>query len=254
MEYKNISLEIEDGVARLTLNRPPLNILNIEMMNEMNAVFEELKGETLKSLVIQAEGKAFCAGVDVGEHTAEKVHEMITTFHRMFRLLNAVPGISIGVVNGAALGGGCELSMFCDLVIASESSKFGQPEIKVGVIAPVAAVILPHLIGRNRALEMLATGDTIDGKEAERIGLINHCFPTEGFTDRAEEFIGRIANMSARIIRFTRDAVDKSFYSTVEGGIQTVEEIYLEALMKSEDAHEGLKAFMERRPPKWTDK
>lgn len=254
MEFKHILFEKKDGIARLTLNRPPLNILNIEMMNEIISVFNELQTENLKLLVIQSEGKAFCAGVDVSEHTAEKVHEMIPTFHKMFKLLNSVPGISLAVVNGVALGGGCELATFCDIVIASELSKFGQPEVKVGVLAPVAAIILPRLIGRNRAVEMLVTGEPIDGREAERIGLINKCFPADGFQDKAEEFISKLAGMSAPVLRFNKKAIDSALYSSVLYGIERIEEIYLKELMKAEDAHEGLRAFLEKRPPKWKDK
>lgn len=254
MEYKHILVEKKEGVARVTLNRPPLNILNIEMMNELNSVFKELQKENLKLLVLQAQGKAFCAGVDVSEHIAERVHKMIATFHRMFNLLNSVPGISMAVVNGVALGGGCELATFCDIIIASELAKFGQPEIKVGVFAPIAAIILPRLIGRHRALELLATGDTIDGREAERIGLINKCFSADGFQDKVEEFISKITSMSAPVLRLSKKSVDRGLYSTVSYAIGQIEDIYLNELMKLEDANEGLMSFLEKRPPKWKNK
>ncbi|MBI4723005.1 MAG: enoyl-CoA hydratase/isomerase family protein [Candidatus Stahlbacteria bacterium] len=258
MEYKHILVDKRDGVVKITLNRPPLNILNIEMMNEMNTVFDGLQKETLKLLVIQGgappQVKAFCAGVDVSEHTDDKVNEMMTTFHKMFKLLNSVPAVSIAVVNGVALGGGCELATFCDIVIASEIAKFGQPEIRVGVFAPVAAVILPHLIGRNRAIELLVTGNTIDGKEAERIGLINHCFAVDGFQNKVDEFISRIASMSASILQLTKRAVDKALYSSVVNSIEPIEELYLKELMNTEDVHEGLRAFLDKRIPKWSDR
>jgi cyclohexa-1,5-dienecarbonyl-CoA hydratase len=254
MEFKNILFDKKEGIARLTLNRPPLNVLNIEMMNEINTALENLQTENLKLLVFQSQGKAFCAGVDVAEHTEEKVKEMIATFHKLFYLLNSVPAISMAIVDGVALGGGCELAIFCDIVIASERAKFGQPEIKVGVFAPVATVILPHLIGRNRTLEMLATGDPIDGKEAERIGLINKCFSIQDFDEKKKEFINKIASMSAPVLQIIKKATDKSLYLNAMQGIKEVETIYLNELMQLEDAHEGLQAFLEKRPPKWKDK
>ena len=158
MGFQHIRFEKSDGVARLVLNKPPLNVLNIAMMREINAALESLNEDaTVKVLVFEAaEGsKAFSAGVDVSEHTAEMVEEMIVVFHRIFRLLNALEVPTVAVVGGAALGGGCELVLFCDMVIASEKASFGQPEIQVGVFAPVAAVAWPGIIGSKKALELL---------------------------------------------------------------------------------------------------
>src|SRR4030043_994031 len=131
MAFKHIQVEWKDGVARLTLNRPPLNWLNIEMMAEFNAYLESLmKEKTLKLLVIQAVGKAFSVGVEVADHLGDLGPKMIETFHKMFRLMDSLNVPSIGVDNGAALGGGCELAIYCDMVIATEKAKFGQPEIQ----------------------------------------------------------------------------------------------------------------------------
>ena len=138
MAFKHIQTELKDGVATLTLNRPPLNVLNIEMMEEINTYFEGLmKEKSLKLLVIQAMGKAFSAGVDVGEHLGDLVYKMIEVFHKIFRLMEGLKVPSIAVVNGSALGGGCELALYCDMVIATEKAKFGQPEIQVGVFPPL---------------------------------------------------------------------------------------------------------------------
>ncbi len=151
MTFKHIQTELKDGVATLTLNRPPLNVLNIEMMEEINTYFEGLmKEKSLKLLVIQAVGKAFSAGVDVGEHLGDLVCKMIEVFHKIFRLMEGLKVPSIAVVNGSALGGGCELALYCDMVIATEKAKFGQPEIQVGVFPPIAALVFPRMIGRKR--------------------------------------------------------------------------------------------------------
>ena len=144
-DYKHIHLNIENSVATITLDREGYNILNIEMMEEINGALESLEaGRNLKALVIDAKGKAFSAGVDVSEHTTELVEQMIGTFHKMFALLDAFECPTISVVQGAALGGGCELACFCDMVVAAAGVKFGQPEVKVGVFPPVAAASFPQ--------------------------------------------------------------------------------------------------------------
>ena len=158
MGYQFIQLELKDGLATITLNRAPLNVLNIAMMKEINAALDALQGQPVKLLLFQAAGKAFSAGVDVGEHLGEQVVEMIEVFHGIFRRMDQLPALSIASVQGAALGGGCELALYCDLVIASEKAKFGQPEIQVGVFPPIAALILPRQIGRKKALELVLSG------------------------------------------------------------------------------------------------
>ncbi len=253
--YESIACDIQDGVARITLNRPPLNILNIAMMKEVNSALESLDSrDDAKLLVIDHEGKAFSAGVDIKDHTADKVEEMIDVFHQIFRLLNALEMPSLAVVKGAALGGGCELATFCDMAVASEKASFGQPEIKAGVFPPIAAVVLPYLIGRNRTLEFTLTGEVIGAEEAERIGLINRVFPAEGFADELDGFIAKLTSMSAPILKLAKRAVDRSLYVSVDEAISRVEEIYLGDLMQTEDIHEGLTAFMEKRKPEWKNK
>ncbi|UCE20269.1 MAG: enoyl-CoA hydratase/isomerase family protein [Gemmatimonadota bacterium] len=253
--WKHILFEEKDGVARIILNRPPLNVLNIEMMKEINTVLEELQSKTdVKLMVLNGEGKAFSAGVDVKEHTAEKVSEMIEIFHRMFRLLNSLEPPTLAVVHGAVLGGGCELATFCDMVLASDEATFGQPEIKVGVLPPIAAVIFPHLVRRNRALELVLTGEIISAREAERIGLINRVFPHEHFQEKAEEFVSKLQSLSAPVLRLTKKAVDIGLYASVDEAISNVESVYLDQLMSLEDAHEGLSAFLNKRKPVWKNR
>jgi cyclohexa-1,5-dienecarbonyl-CoA hydratase len=252
---KYILFEEKEGVATLTLNRPPVNVLNIEMMEEINRILKELQSHTdVKVVVIKGEGKAFSAGVDVKDHTADKVHEMITVFHGMFRLLNSLEQPTLAVVHGATLGGGCELATFCDMVIASEEATFGQPEITVGVLPPVAAVIFPHLIQRNRALELVLTGDIVSAQEAERIGLINKVFPKEHFQENVQDFITKLSSLSAPVLRLTKKAVDVGLYASVDDALSNVESIYLDELMSLEDAHEGLNAFLEKRKPVWKNR
>ena len=197
MSYQFIQLEVKDGLATITLKREPLNVLNIAMMKEINQALDSLKGQSFKLLLFKAAGKAFSAGVDVGEHLGDQVNEMIEVFHGIFRRMDNLPAVSIASVQGAALGGGCELALYCDLVIASEKAKFGQPEIQVGVFPPIAALIMPRLTARKKALELILSGEIIPAQEALSLGLINKVVPVES--------PGRgTAKISGEVFRFKR--------------------------------------------------
>jgi cyclohexa-1,5-dienecarbonyl-CoA hydratase len=257
MDFQNIMFAKQDGVARIALNRPPLNVLNIAMMREINAVLEELlQDSTVKVLVFETvEGsKAFSAGVDIAEHTADLVQEMIEVFHRIFRLLDELEIPTVAVVDGAALGGGCELALFCDMVLASERASFGQPEIQVGVFPPIAVIAMPELIGPKKAMEMVLIGDRIRADEALRIGLVNKVAPVDDFGEAAVEFVGKLANLSASILRLTKRAVRLGGRKPFADGLEAVEALYLGPMMATEDANEGLAAFIEKRAPVWKDK
>jgi cyclohexa-1,5-dienecarbonyl-CoA hydratase len=237
------------------LNRPPLNVMNIAMMMEINSGLEILRSNPgAKALVIKAEGKAFSAGVDIADHTVDKVDGMMKEFHRTFELLHSFKIPSIAIVDGAALGGGCELAIYCDMVIASERGKFGQPEIKVGVFPPIAAAMFPRLVGRNRTLELLMSGEAISATEAERIGLINRVFPAEGFEQHVSTFLSKFTAQSKVILEMTKRAVDTGLYRPCMEAITRAEDLYMNEMMKTEDANEGLQAFMQRRQPQWKNR
>ncbi len=254
-DFKDIIFERGEGVARLTLNRPPLNVLTIAMMREINTALESLQEDVeSKLLIITGQGKAFSAGVDVAEHTADKVEEMITVFHRIFRLLRRLEIPTVAIVNGAALGGGCELAIGCDMVIAAEHAKIGQPEIQVGVFAPLAAVLFPRLVGRAKALELLLTGDVIRAPEAARIGLINKAVPADDLDAEVQGLIVKLTGLSGAVLRLSKRAVYASLDRGFEEALAAVEDIYLKELMQTEDAHEGLAAFLEKRPPEWRNR
>jgi cyclohexa-1,5-dienecarbonyl-CoA hydratase len=250
--HSSIDFEIRDTVARITLNQPPLNIIDIRMMEEIHDALEHIQSVgDVKVLVLKHQGKAFSAGVSIKDHSPDKVGEMLEKFHGLFRLLDSFEQPSVALVDGMALGGGCELAVFCDMVIASDRATFGQPEIKVGVFPPVAAVVFPRLVGRNRTLELLLTGDVIDAGEAKAIGLINKVFPAQAFGEKSEEFISKLTSLSGKILGLTKRAVDQSLYTSVSDGISSAEQLYLQELMKTEDAKEGLNAFLEKRRPIW---
>ena len=254
MGFKHIQTELKEGVATLTLNRPPVNILNIEMMEEVNTYFESLlKEKALKLLVIQAAGKAFSAGVDVGEHLGDLVYKMIEVFHRMFRLMDALKVPSIAVVNGSALGGGCELAVYCDMVMATEKAKFGQPEIQVGVFPPIAALVFPRMMGRKKALELILSGDVISAQEALALGMINKIVPEASLAEEVSRFVEKFKKLSGTVLKLTKEATLAGLNDDAERGLKVIEKIYLDRLMKTHDAIEGLKAFIDKRKPTWKD-
>jgi cyclohexa-1,5-dienecarbonyl-CoA hydratase len=254
MVFKHIQTELKEGVATLTLNRPPVNVLNIEMMEEINTYFESLlKEKALKLLVIQAAGKAFSAGVDVGEHLGDLVYKMIEVFHRMFRLMDALKVPSIAVVNGSALGGGCELAVYCDMVMATEKAKFGQPEIQVGVFPPIAALVFPRMMGRKKALELILSGDVISAQEALALGMINKIVPEASLAEEVSRFVEKFKKLSGTVLKLTKEATLAGLNDDAEKGLKVIEKIYLDRLMKTHDAIEGLKAFIDKRKPTWKD-
>ena len=254
-DFRRILYSAEGGLTRITLNLPPLNIIDIPMLDEIHSALARVESEKdAKVLVFDHQGKAFSAGVSIRDHTPDKVSDMIDKFHGVFRKLNTLDLPTIALVDGMALGGGCELAVFCDIVLASERATFGQPEIKVGVFPPVAAVIFPHLIGRNRALELLLTGDTMDAAEAKGIGLINKVFPTDQFRQKADEFIAKLTSLSGPVLKLTKRAVVRSLYTRACEALSVVEKLYLGELMQTEDAREGLAAYLEKRKPVWKNK
>jgi len=254
MAYKHIQTELKEGVATLTLNRAPLNVLNIEMMEEINTYLESLsKEKTLKLLVIQAGGKAFSAGVDVGEHLGDLVYKMIEVFHKMFRLMDGLKVPSVSVVNGSALGGGCELAVYCDMVIATEKAKFGQPEIQVGVFPPIAALAFPRVMGRKKALELILSGDIITAQEALTLGMVNKIVPEAALAEEVSKFVEKFKKLSGMVLKLTKEATLAGLNDDMERGLRAIEKIYLDRLMKTNDAIEGLKAFLDKRKPAWKD-
>lgn len=256
MEYQHLQLTITDRVARITFSRPPLNIFNIAMMRETGAALGELPQHQLVAIVFDAakDCRAFSAGVAIEDHTQDTVYQMLDSFHNVFRMLDQLAKPTIAVVDGPALGGGCELIAACDIVIASERSKFGQPEIKLGVFPPVAAVLLPLVIGQKRARELILTGEIIDAVEAARLGLCNHVVPVAHLEPKLTEILAKLRELSGSALEFTRRALDLGRGRSMEKLLNELENVYLHELMKSADANEGIKAFMEKRKPHWRNR
>lgn len=249
-----IQLEISEGVARLTLDRPPLNILTIAMLRELSGALETVARQAkLKAVVLAATGKAFCAGVDVADHTADRTETMIHEFCALFTRLRNLPIPTIAVVQGAALGGGTELAVACDQVIASSSAKFGQPEIRLGVFPPIAAALFPHLIGYQQAARLLFSGETISASEAAQLGLVTYVAADDGLETRLEQLLTQLRGMSAAALRATKRALLYGADLGAARALGEIEILYLRDLMASADAREGIQAFIEKRQPRWRD-
>lgn len=254
--YQHIRFRAEDRVARITLARPPLNVLNIEMMREIAAAVSQCAQRDVVAIVFEAdkECRSFSAGVAVEEHVEETIFQMLDAFHSIFRLLDQVAKPTIAVVDGAALGGGCELVAACDIVIASDRARFGQPEIKLGVFPPVAAVLLPLVIGEKRARELILTGEIIDAVEAGRLGLCNHVVPGGQLETKLLEVLSKLKELSGASLQFARQSLDLGRGRSLDAALSEQENIYLHDLMKTHDPNEGIKAFMEKRKPVWRNR
>lgn len=252
----NILFEIHGDKAILTINRPPVNILNIATMEDMNDAIVSLKGNTdVKVLVLTSMGdKAFSAGVDIADHTEDKAEQMLDTFHAIFRNLQKIDAVTVAACKGLTLGGGCEVAIFCDLIFAADNLKIGQPEIKLSVIPPVALLILPRLVGLKHAAELLFTGKVISAEKAEKIGLVNKVVPLDTFDTELEQFIQPFSDLSLVGIKYSKRGLALGLETNFEENLGKMEKLYMDELMSTEDANEGLKSFMEKRAPIWKNK
>jgi len=252
---QRLSVSVAARVARITLLNPPLNVIDIPMMEELAHSLAELDSRPEVSvIVLRGEGKAFSAGVDVAAHTAEKVEEMLTRFHAAVRALLATKKTTVAKVHGHCLGGGAELAMVCDMAFTSESALWGFPEIKLGCYPPVACTGLAALVGQKRAAELILTGRTISGKESAEFGLATRAVPENELTNAVERCVGDLLSLSPAALAIAK----KAFYAWdsmhFDKGLSRAEKIYFEELIKTADAHEGIRAFMEKRAPKWSGK
>jgi len=249
---KHIGVHIDGGLGTITLRKPPVNVFNIEMMDEINDTLRDwIEQKDLKVVLFNAEGKCFSAGVDVGEHMGDLAPKMIESFHGMFRLMEALGAVTVASVFGSCLGGGCEVAIFCDLVIADETAKFGQPEIQVGVLPPIAAQVMPRIIGRKAANDLILSGRIISAQEALEMGLINKTVAKGDLPQETESFIRPYLSLSAEVLRIAKKTIKAGLMDEFEPSLKAIEDIYLNELMKTADAQEGLQAFLDKRRPEW---
>jgi cyclohexa-1,5-dienecarbonyl-CoA hydratase len=248
-----VRFEDKDGARWITLDRPPVNVLDIATIEVLAAALAPLTDRRdLKAVVLRsAIPRTFSAGVDVRDHTRERVTAMLAAFHGVFRLLDALPQATIAAVDGTCLGGGCELAAFCDVALATPRSVFGQPEIDVGCFPPLASVLLPRIAPRAAA-ELILTGAPIGAAEAARVGLISRVI--DDLEAETRRLVRLLAGKSAAVLALTRRALRDGGRDPFADALTRVERLYADALVPTEDMEEGVRAFMEKRPPEWKDR
>ncbi len=259
MGYENLIVEKRGGVARVTVNRPDkLNALNVQTREEILVAFKELAADReVRVIVITGAGeKAFIAGADIGEFSGNTALEQreIMSRSRAFDAMEDCPKPVIAMIQGYALGGGCELAMACDIRIASTRAKFGQPEIKLGLIPGGGGTQrLPRLVGEGKALELILTGDMVDAEEARRLGLVNQVVAPEELETRTMELASRIAEFSPVALAMAKKAVKNAARMNLATGLEAESDLFA-LCFSSADKEEGVRAFLEKRKPVFAGK
>jgi cyclohexa-1,5-dienecarbonyl-CoA hydratase len=249
------ALNLRPPVARIALQNPPLNVIDLPMMRELQQTLTELESRgDVSVIVFEGDARAFSAGVDINAHLPEQIHEMLTSFHAVIRAIVASRKITIAAVRGACLGGGAELAAVCDMVYTARDATWGFPEIKLACYPPVAAVALPALIGQKRAAELILTGRQFSGDEAAAMGLANRSVATEELESVVERTLAELLALSPTALAHAKKAIYAWDALHFDKGLARAEKIYLEELISTADAREGIIAFLEKRPPKWTGK
>ncbi len=247
---QRLSINIEGACARVRLNHPPVNVIDLATMAELLAALEDAGSRKEITSIIFCGGKDFSGGVDIAAHTPDKIKEMLCGFHAVIKRLSRTPKLTIAAVRGRCLGGGAELAMMCDLVYTAADATWQFPEIKLGCYPPVACAALAAIVGRKRAAEMILTGKSFTGSEAQRWGLANEALPDDQVEAAADAAVAHASGLSSMAVSLAK----KAFYSSqlFDEELERVEKIYLEELMRSEDAREGIEAWLEKRKPVWS--
>jgi cyclohexa-1,5-dienecarbonyl-CoA hydratase len=250
--FARIGFELQPSVARIVLRHPPLNVIDVAMMEELAQALAEIEARSdVSVIVLSGARKGLSAGVDVAAHIPDKVEEMLIKFHAVVRALVASKKVTIAAVRGHCLGGGAELAMVCDMVYTTTSARWGFPEIKLGCYPPVACTALAALVGQKRASELILTGRTITGAAAAEMGLANRAVPDEELDSAVEQTVQELLSLSPAALAVTKKAIYAWDAMHFDKGLARAEKIYLEELMKTADAQEGIRAFMQKREPKW---
>jgi cyclohexa-1,5-dienecarbonyl-CoA hydratase len=254
-KFSRIALEFRPPAARLFLNNPPLNVIDIAMMEELSQALAEIETrDDLSLLVLSGAGNAFSVGVNVADHTSDKIESMLAKFHGVIRAVVSTKKVTIAAVHGHCLGGGAELAMVCDLVYTSDTASWGFPEIKLGCFPPVAATALAALVGQKHAADLILTGRSITGQEAADRGLANRALPDLEVEPAVRESMQHLLKLSPATLAISKKASYVWDSMHFDKGLARAEKLYLEELMKTEDVHEGINAFLEKRQPVWKGK
>ena len=247
----NLRIESSERVARVTIDRPPLNILNVGMVAEIGENLVRLPAQN-EFIVFRGANRIFSAGADVADHTPERVGRLLGAFHHVFHEMGAGHAVTIAAVEGHCLGGGCELAMCCDFILAEESATFGFPEIKLGCFPPIAMVALPRMMPGHAAFDLILTGKTISAREASALGMVTRVVPDGGVTQAVDELLAEMKHLSPPVLRLTRRLTRTAGFKDEEKELTEIENLYLDELIRTHDAVEGVRAFLEKRAPVWT--
>jgi cyclohexa-1,5-dienecarbonyl-CoA hydratase len=248
-----IRLTHQERVATLTLHRPPLNILDIAALEELRAAVAGLQSDPdLVLVIVRGAGeRAFSAGTAVQDHVPERVAAMLAAIHGAVRALRVLPAISIAAVSGHCLGGGMEIAMACDLLVATEDSRFGQPEVELGCFPPAAAALYPPRLGDAQTLALLAFGQPLGAARAEQLGLVQRLLPAGGLEDGCRQLAAELGGKSAPVLRLIKKAVAAGRDLPAGEALAATERIYLDELTPLGDMSEGVEAFLAKRQPRW---
>jgi cyclohexa-1,5-dienecarbonyl-CoA hydratase len=250
-----IKIEVDGPVAHFYFVNGPLNIIDLQMARELNLALQEIEARReISTIVFEGEDSNFSAGVDIKAHLPEQIQEMLTTFHAVIRTIVASRKVTIAVVRGRCLGGGAEVASVCDMVYTANDATWGFPEIKLGCYPPVAAVALSTLIGQKRAAELILTGRQITGDEAAEMGLATRSVPLDELGSVVQRTLTDLQQLSPVALAHTKKATYAWDAIHFDKGLARAEKIYLEELISTADAREGIIAFLEKRLPKWTGK
>jgi len=242
-------------VASIVLNRPPLNIINIELLDELNAAWSEVEDLKAQVAVISGAGdRAFCAGVDVADHAPDKIEAVLEKFHRTILRIRRSDCVSIAAIHGHTLGGGAELAMMCDLIVAADDTQIGQPEIALGCYPPVAVAYLPGAVGFHKATEMVLLGEPVTASEAERLGIISKVVPRASLNQAVDSYVEKLLSKSSAVLALTKRALREGAGHHFEKALDRAQDLYLRDLIRTEDMVEGMNAFLEKRPPSWKNR
>ena len=248
-----VRVEERAGAFRVTLDRPPLNVLDIPTLEAVQSSLQALaERRDVKAVILRsALPGTFSAGADVADHTRERAPAMLVAMHAVVRTLDELPQASIALVEGRCLGGGCELALSCDFVLASPQATFGQPEIDLGCFPPVAAALLPRLAGRHAA-ELVLLGEPVPADQALRMGLVNGV--TDDVEGAADRLVAGLARKSGAALAMARRALRRGGVGTLAEALARNERLYVDELLPTADAEEGVRAFLEKRAPRWSDR
>ncbi len=253
--FEFVRFHIDNGVARLTLNRPDHNLLNEVMLRELaDGIVFAGEHDDVKMMVIDSACKVFSGGVDIGEYTTQRVYQMLEAFQAVFAGMLEASKPVLCVVNGPAIGGGAELAAFGDLVIATPKARFAQPEITIGVFPPLASTILPYLVGPKRALEIILTGEAITAERAQELGLVTRLVPETKLEATVNELVSRITSHSGPVLAMAKKAILGGMGLSLRDGLKKSMGIFLNELYRLEDSQEGLRALVEKRKPNWKNR